>query len=95
MDLRCRPARRALLAHLFNGPLTATPTQTDEGARFLLEGRASLDAMLTFDTEGVGDQKPPEKRASPRGFAPFLYGVHGAGRARSASERSGQSTGKA
>jgi site-specific DNA recombinase len=42
--------RRALEA-LFDGPLRFTPTQTDDGRRYLIEGTAAVGSMFT--TEGV------------------------------------------
>ncbi len=58
---------RALLAHLFNGPLTATPTETDDGPRLLIVGRASLQQMLTFESGGWVIKNPRQNGRPQRG----------------------------
>jgi hypothetical protein len=61
------PKARALLERIFDGKLTATPVETEDGPRFLVEGVASLSKMLALEGE-VGQQKPTVKFASPGGF---------------------------
>ena len=66
------PAKaRALVARIFDGTLTATPVETDDGPRFQMEGTASLARMLAVEG-GVGQQKPQDKFVSPGGFEPPL-----------------------
>src|SRR5580698_7594099 len=57
---------RALVARIFDGKLTATPVETEDGPRFLIEGVASMARMLAIEGEG-GQQKPPDKYVSPAG----------------------------
>jgi hypothetical protein len=59
---------RALVARIFDGKLTATPVETEDGPRFLMEGTASLVPMLAIEGEG-GQQKPPDKYVSPAGHS--------------------------
>ncbi len=58
---------RALVARIFDGTLTATPVETDDGPRFQMEGTASLARMLAVEG-GVGQQKPQDNFVSPGGF---------------------------
>jgi hypothetical protein len=71
------PAKaRELLVRVFDGKLTARPVDTESGPRFQLEGTASWKRMTTLDALG-GEQKPPQKYASPAGSGTFLTGRFG------------------
>jgi len=53
------PSRaRAFLSTLFGGPLTATPVETEDGARVQIDGTASVARMLAVETSGVGPTSP-------------------------------------
>ena len=65
------PKARALLERIFDGKLTASRVETEDGSRFLMEGTASLAHMLALEGE-VGMQKPSLKSASPAGVEPAL-----------------------
>jgi len=72
--------RRALEA-LFTGPLRFTPTQTDYGRRFLIEGKAAVGSV--FSTESV----PKGIRRRRNTARSCTFGVkqrHGAERGRTA-----------
>jgi site-specific DNA recombinase len=63
---------RALVERIFDGKLTATPVETEDGPRFLMEGVASMAQMLAIEGEG-GQQKPPDKYVSPGSFSVCGY----------------------
>ncbi len=49
---------RALVERIFDGKLTATPVETEDGPRFLIEGTASLAQMLALEGKGVSKNPP-------------------------------------
>lgn len=49
---------RALVERIFDGKLTATPVETEDGPRFPMEGVASLAQMLAIEGEGGSAKKP-------------------------------------
>lgn len=70
---------RKFLTTVFDGKLTATPIDTDSGARLQIAGQASLAAMLVAEGLGGGqDQNPPEIRV-PDGIRTRVSGVKSRG----------------
>jgi hypothetical protein len=58
---------RAFISAIFDGKLTATPMQTEDGPRFQVEGNASVARMLALELPG-GKQNPPPQFRVPRGI---------------------------
>jgi hypothetical protein len=54
---------RAFISAIFDGKLTATPIQTEDGPRFQVEGNASVARMLALELPG-GQQNPPTNSRS-------------------------------